>query len=280
MATQSLTFTFIYACYLLSVRRSDVAAPRKCVHKKQRSLPKGSRSLRMVSLLTGGVRVFMGRWYPKRVNKSTWCTYSYCFKWRALGAEGRANSTFAIWDALLSGSTRGLFPGMLRTSQQIVLFSIMWWCEKDFSITSFIKWRYDHQKRATNPNRFLHNIIIPLIVIKHTGSFWYAAKSSNIHVRVSSGCSRKCPRFPARTQFSLEEWSSSVQWAFPRQLLCNRAAFSKRALGICMRGLISGLGRRDSLSLSLSLKLGPVSRFSCSAGEVFIWGMMTEVGSC
>lgn len=33
--------TFIYACYLLSGHGSDVAAPRKCVHKKQRSL-KGS----------------------------------------------------------------------------------------------------------------------------------------------------------------------------------------------------------------------------------------------
>lgn len=47
-----------------------------------------------------------------------------------------------------------------------------------------------------------------------------------------------------------------------------------------MRGLISGLGRRDSLflslslprflalslSLSLSLWLGPVSRFGCGAG--------------
>lgn len=38
-----------------------------------------------------------------------------------------------------------------------------------------------------------------------------------------------------------------------------------------MRGLISGLGRRDTvslspLSLSLSLWLGPVSRFGCGAG--------------
>ena len=34
-----------------------------------------------------------------------------------------------------------------------------------------------------------------------------------------------------------------------------------------MRGLISGLGRRDSLpSPSLSLWLGPVSRFGCGAG--------------
>lgn len=56
-----ISFTFIYACYLLSGRRSDVAVPRKCVHKKHRSLPKGLRSLRMVFLLTGGVRLFMGR---------------------------------------------------------------------------------------------------------------------------------------------------------------------------------------------------------------------------
>jgi len=32
---------FIYACYLLSGSGSDVAEPRKCVHKKQPSLPKG-----------------------------------------------------------------------------------------------------------------------------------------------------------------------------------------------------------------------------------------------
>lgn len=56
-----ISATFIYACYLLSGRGSDVAAPRKCVHKKQWSLPKGLRSLRMVLLLTGGVRLFMGR---------------------------------------------------------------------------------------------------------------------------------------------------------------------------------------------------------------------------
>lgn len=56
-----ISFTFIYACYLLSGRRSDVAVPRKCVHKKQRSLPKGLRSLRMVLLLTGGVRLLRGR---------------------------------------------------------------------------------------------------------------------------------------------------------------------------------------------------------------------------
>lgn len=56
-----ISFTFIYACYLLSGRRSDVAVPRKCVHKKQRSLPKGLRSLRMVPLLTGGVRLLRGR---------------------------------------------------------------------------------------------------------------------------------------------------------------------------------------------------------------------------
>lgn len=51
-----------------------------------------------------------------------------------------------------------------------------------------------------------------------------------------------------------------------------------------MRGLISGLGRRDSLSLlfSLSFSLAGSAPFPALAvvqGEVFIWGMMTEVGS-
>lgn len=59
-----------------------------------------------------------------------------------------------------------------------------------------------------------------------------------------------------------------------------------------MRGLISGLGRRDSLFLSLSLfpafslslslfRFGsaPFPALAVVQGEVFIWGMMTEVGS-
>ena len=53
MATQSLAFTFIYACYLLSGRRSDVGAPRKCAYKKQRRLPKGLRSFSTAFTLAG-----------------------------------------------------------------------------------------------------------------------------------------------------------------------------------------------------------------------------------
>lgn len=63
MATQSLAFTFIYACYLLSGRKSDVAAPRKRVHKKQGRLPKGLHGVLVDRGAGGGggVRLFRAR---------------------------------------------------------------------------------------------------------------------------------------------------------------------------------------------------------------------------
>lgn len=98
------------------------------------------------------------------------------------------------------------------------------------------------------------------------------------------------PEIPCADPIQSGRIEPSVQWAFPRHFLCNRAIFSKWAQSICMRGLISGLGRRDSLFLSLSLfpafslslfRFGsaPFPALAVVQGEVFIWGMMTEVGS-
>lgn len=75
MATQSLAFTFIYACYMLSGRKSDVAAPRKRVYKKQGRLPKGLHGV-LVDRGAGGGKAIQGKVIPKRINKSTWCTLS------------------------------------------------------------------------------------------------------------------------------------------------------------------------------------------------------------
>lgn len=99
------------------------------------------------------------------------------------------------------------------------------------------------------------------------------------------------PEIPCADPIQPGRIEPSVQWAFPRHFLCNRAIFSKWAQSICMRGLISGLGRRDSLflslslprflalSLSLSLWLGPVSRFGCGAGgSVYMGGWWQRSG--
>lgn len=66
-----ICFYFIYACYLLSGRRSDVAVPRKCVHKKHPSLPKGrTLYVRCSCWHDGGGGVGWAGWYSKESTKA------------------------------------------------------------------------------------------------------------------------------------------------------------------------------------------------------------------
>lgn len=166
----------------------------------------------------------MGRWYPKRVNKSTWCTYSYCFKWRGLGAEGRANpkkqNNFCH---LTCTSFRQHQRSLLRDAHNFTTDCIIF--DHISLLHRLSSGRITTKNEQQNLNIFLRNIIISFIVIKHTGSFCYAVKSSNIHVRVSSGSLRghnsvwKNGALPSNGHFrgscfAIGQHSASERWVF------------------------------------------------------------------